>query len=47
MRNVQKLYRQHEVIGEREKCIIRLLPISKAAFYRGIVAGKYIRTLQS
>ncbi len=41
MRDIQKLYRLPEVIGDRKKGITGFFPISKAAFYRGISEGKY------
>jgi predicted DNA-binding transcriptional regulator AlpA len=41
MGEIKKLYRLPEVIGDRRKGIAGFLPISKAAFYRGISEGLY------
>ncbi|MGB7510930.1 MAG: AlpA family phage regulatory protein [Pelodictyon phaeoclathratiforme] len=41
MKRIQKLYRLREVIGDQAKGIVGVLPISRAAFYRGISEGRY------
>ncbi len=46
MGEIKKLYRLPEVIGDRKKGIVGLLPISKATFYRGISEGLYPKPIK-
>lgn len=36
-----RYYRLPEIIGDRKKGIAGIIPISKAAWYKGIKAGRY------
>lgn len=36
-----RYYRLPEIIGDRKKGIVGIIPICKAAWYKGIKAGRY------